>query len=47
MGSVIRILLTIALLYVVFQNAHWSVGVCLSLMALAIELQTAVIQRRL
>lgn len=36
--TVIRVLLTIALLVVVWFHTHWSIALCLTLGALAIEL---------
>jgi hypothetical protein len=44
MKHLIRCSLSVLLLWQVFLHAHWSVGVCLTLSMVAVEVQTLVIE---
>lgn len=40
LSHIIRLSLTAALLYVVWSNAHWSVALCLTILAIDLEINT-------
>lgn len=45
MANIIRIILTIALLVVVWQNAHWSVALSLTLVSIGMESCSAILSK--